>query len=208
MINLRPKELKGDTGYLTFSSSTQFSNMFWTTRLPVSPRATSCHIPLSASLTFDMIWGGSLLQRSSKSFCHTWHAYLWMTVSGIRRSSSCTMDALYSSGTESKAFWMTWQPNGSILRLNVFPLIAFAIAITWSGVPCSKQRWTRKLPKRFTMREYAWCTIASIISYFCSALPTLSFCCKNIEACWSLLHTILSTIYFQSQDTFLSSNRR
>lgn len=33
------------TERLTLSSSRQFSNMFWTTRLPVSPRATSCHIP-------------------------------------------------------------------------------------------------------------------------------------------------------------------
>lgn len=35
----------------TLSSSRQFSKMFWTTRLPVSPRATSCHMPRRASLT-------------------------------------------------------------------------------------------------------------------------------------------------------------
>lgn len=39
----------------TLSSSRQFSKMFWTTRLPVSPRATSCHIPLRASLTYFII---------------------------------------------------------------------------------------------------------------------------------------------------------
>lgn len=40
---------------LTFSSSTQFSKMFCTTKLPVSPSATSCHIPRRASLTLIMI---------------------------------------------------------------------------------------------------------------------------------------------------------
>lgn len=40
---------------LAFSSSTQFSKMFWTTKLPVSPSATSCHIPRRASLTLSMI---------------------------------------------------------------------------------------------------------------------------------------------------------
>ena len=40
---------------LTFSSSTQFSKMFCTTKLPVSPRATSCHMPRRASLTLSMI---------------------------------------------------------------------------------------------------------------------------------------------------------
>jgi len=39
------------SGFLTFSSSTQFSKMFWTTKLPVSPKATSCHIPRNASFT-------------------------------------------------------------------------------------------------------------------------------------------------------------
>lgn len=39
----------------TLSSSRQFSKMFCTTRLPVSPRATSCHMPCSASLTYFMI---------------------------------------------------------------------------------------------------------------------------------------------------------
>lgn len=39
----------------TLSSSRQFSKMFWTTKLPVSPRATSCHIPRRASLTYFMI---------------------------------------------------------------------------------------------------------------------------------------------------------
>jgi len=79
---------------LTLSSSRQFSKMFWTTKLPVSPRATSCHIPRNASLTYFMIWGGDSVQRSSKSFCQTWQAYRWITVSGIRRRSSCTMIAL------------------------------------------------------------------------------------------------------------------
>lgn len=60
---------------LTFSSSTQFSKMFWTTRLPVSPKATSCHIPRNASFTLAMTWGGSPLHRSSNNFCQTWHAY-------------------------------------------------------------------------------------------------------------------------------------
>ena len=59
----------------TFSSSIQFSKMFCTTKLPVSPSATSCHIPRRASLTLSMIWGGSPLQRSSNSFCQTWQAY-------------------------------------------------------------------------------------------------------------------------------------
>lgn len=40
---------------LTLSSSRQFSKMFWTTRLPVSPKATSCHIPRRASLTYFII---------------------------------------------------------------------------------------------------------------------------------------------------------
>lgn len=40
---------------LTFSSSMQFSKIFCTTRLPVSPKATSCHIPASASFTLAMI---------------------------------------------------------------------------------------------------------------------------------------------------------
>jgi len=40
---------------LTLSSSKQFSKMFCTTRLPVSPRATSCHMPRKASLTYFMI---------------------------------------------------------------------------------------------------------------------------------------------------------
>lgn len=155
-----------------------------------------------------MICGGSPLHRNSKSFCQTWHAYRWITVSGILRRSSWTITALCSSGTQSNAFWTTWQPKGSMLRLKVLPLIAFAMAIICLGVPCSKQRWTRKFPNRFTMSEYACCMMASIISYFCSVVPILSFCCKNIEACWSLLQTILSTIYFQSQETFLSSRRR
>lgn len=58
----------------TLSSSRQFSKMFWTTKLPVSPRATSCHMSRRASLTYFMIWGGESVQRSSKSFCQTWHA--------------------------------------------------------------------------------------------------------------------------------------
>ena len=55
----------------TLSSSRQFSKMFCTTRLPVSPKATSCHMPRSASLTYFMICGGDSVQRSSKSFCQT-----------------------------------------------------------------------------------------------------------------------------------------
>ena len=46
------------------------------------------------------------------------------------------MIALYSSGTESNAFWTTWQPKGSMLKARVFPRIALAIEITCSGVPC------------------------------------------------------------------------
>lgn len=59
---------------LTLSSSRQFSKMFCTTRLPVSPRATSCHIPRSASFTNFIICGGESDQRSSNNFCHTWQA--------------------------------------------------------------------------------------------------------------------------------------
>ena len=59
---------------LTLSSSKQFSKMFWTTRLPVSPSATSCHIPDRASLTYFIICGGDSVHRSSNSFCHTWQA--------------------------------------------------------------------------------------------------------------------------------------
>ena len=55
----------------TLSSSRQFSKMFCTTRLPVSPKATSCHMPRRASLTYFMICGGDSVQRSSKSFCQT-----------------------------------------------------------------------------------------------------------------------------------------
>jgi len=39
----------------TLSSSRQFSKMFWTTSEPVSPSATSCHMPRRASLTYFMI---------------------------------------------------------------------------------------------------------------------------------------------------------
>jgi hypothetical protein len=56
---------------LTLSSSKQFSKMFCTTKLPVSPKATSCHMPRRASLTYFMIWGGESFHRSSNNFCHT-----------------------------------------------------------------------------------------------------------------------------------------
>ena len=59
---------------LTLSSSRQFSKMFCTTKLPVSPRATSCHMPRSASFTNFIICGGESDQRSSNNFCHTWQA--------------------------------------------------------------------------------------------------------------------------------------
>lgn len=76
---LRSKELAFSASFFhrnqrTLSSSRQFSKMFWTTKLPVSPRATSCHMPRRASLTYFMICGGESVQRSSKSFCQTWHA--------------------------------------------------------------------------------------------------------------------------------------
>lgn len=50
--------------------------------------------------------------------------------------------------------------------------------------------------------------MASTISYFCSGVPTLSFCWRKMEACWSLLQTILSTMYFQLQLTLRSRRRR
>lgn len=62
---------KKEGRFVTFSSSTQFSKIFCTTKLPVSPSATSCHMPLNASLTLVIICGGSPLQRSSNSFCQT-----------------------------------------------------------------------------------------------------------------------------------------
>lgn len=42
---------------------------------------------------------------------------------------------------------------------------------------------TRELPTRFTMRGSACATMAPMISYFCSTVPTLSFCCRKIGAC-------------------------
>lgn len=68
---LRMRRDAKEAGLLTFSSSTQFSKMFCTTRLPVSPKATSCHIPASASFTLAMTWGGLPVHRSSNSFCQT-----------------------------------------------------------------------------------------------------------------------------------------
>lgn len=133
--------------------------------------------------------------------------HLWTTVSGMRLSSSWTIFALIDSSTQSKAFWITWQPNWSILNWSVLPLIAWAMASICCCVPCSKHLWTRKFPKRLIMREYADSTMASTIAYFCSWVPTLSFCCRNMDACWSLLDTIFSTMYFQLQLTLLSRSR-